>query len=109
MYCDHIESACESYIARKSRKIVFLKGLSKHHTELQETKAFCREIRQIIAIWVYAEINIPDRRLLPFIFGVGDHRGIFVHVPLQSLIRECLLKIPRPTGFKYGTPNTKLK
>ena len=47
---------------------------------------FMRGSRQIDVAWVTLDIEIGPACFLLFFFGVGDHRGIPLDIPQQSLI-----------------------
>ena len=59
---------------------------------------FIRGQRQIDGAWATKDIKISAAGFLPFNFGAGDHRAIFVDIPLSSFIGTELHTIARPTA-----------
>ena len=59
---------------------------------------FVRGSRQIDAAWVTKDIDISKACFLPFYFGIGDHRGIILDIPRQSLVEGNLKSIHRPSA-----------
>jgi len=95
LYCDHNESARRGHLARGLRKEGFYEGLATRHLELPEVKSWFRGRIQIGGVWFSNDIEIGACGLLPFGFGVGDHRGIFLLTyPSLLLLASAYLRYP---------------
>ena len=57
-----------------------------------------RSQRQIDGAWATKDISVVAAEFLPFNFGAGDHRAIYVNIPLSSFIGADLRTIIRPTA-----------
>ena len=57
----------------------------KTRTNMEGPHTFIRGSRQIDGAWITPDIELHDVFFLPFFFGVGDHRGIILDIPQQSL------------------------
>ena len=55
---------------------------------------FIRGQRQIDGAWATKDVSIAAAGFLPFNFGAGDHRGIYVDIPYQSFVGENLIGKP---------------
>ncbi len=54
--------------------------------------------KQIDGMWVSNGLNISNACIMPFEYGVGNHRTFVLDVPLESLIGTNLVKIIWPVG-----------
>ena len=80
----------------KSRKLEMLDAIQLR-SQLPGPPIFVQGSRQIDGAWVTPDIDITSACFLPFYFGVGDHMGLILDIPQQSLIGGTLHKIVRPT------------
>ena len=59
---------------------------------------FIRGSRQIDAVWATRDVELSTACFLPFHFGLGDHRGILVDIPVSTIIGAGKRIISRPSG-----------
>ena len=77
-----------------------MKDAVNSRTGIDGSAIFVRGSRQIDAVWVTPDIEIGAAYFSPFFFGVGDHRGILLDIPQQSLIGGNIHTISRPNARK---------
>ena len=71
-------------------------GLCKailYHTEKRTRATFFRGSKPIDGLWVTSDINISNACVMPFGYGVEDHRLFVLDVMIESLIGTCPSKI----------------
>jgi hypothetical protein len=54
-------------------------------------------------MWVWSDIDISNACVMPFGYGMGDHRAFILDVPLESLIGLDPVKIVRPVGRRLNS------
>ena len=55
------------------------------------------------------DVTITAAGFLPFHFGVGDHRGIYIDIPHSSFLGSTLRKIERPNARRLQCNREKVK
>jgi hypothetical protein len=73
-------------------------GLRKavlHHTGTRTGASFFRGSKPINGLWVSNNLNIANVCVMPFGYGVGNHRMFVLDVTLESLIGKTPTKIVR--------------
>ena len=50
------------------------------------TATYNRRMRQINGAWATEDLQVTQVCFLPFLFGVGDHRGILLNIPVNDII-----------------------
>jgi hypothetical protein len=68
------------------------------HTGASPGATFFRGSRPIDGLWVSSDLDISNACVMPFGFGVGDHRAFVLDIPLESLVGENPVKIVRPVS-----------
>jgi hypothetical protein len=54
-------------------------------------------------MWVSGDLNISNACVMPFGYGVGDHRAFVLDIPLESMIGIDPVKIVRPVGRRLNS------
>jgi hypothetical protein len=83
-------------------------GLNMREAIIQLTGAspgatFFRGSKPIDGMWVSGNPNISNACVMPFGFGVGDHRAFVLDIPLESMIGIDPVKIVRPVGRRLNS------
>jgi hypothetical protein len=73
------------------------------HTGQSPGTTFFRGSRPIDGIWVSSNLDISNACVMPFGYGVGNHRSFILDVPLDSLIGVDPVKIVRPIGRQLNS------
>ena len=55
-------------------------------------------MKPIDGMWVSGNLNISNACVMPFGYGVGDHRAFVLDIPLESMIGIDPVKIVHPVG-----------
>jgi hypothetical protein len=58
----------------------------KLHTGMSPGATFFWGSRPIDGLWVSKDLDISNACVMPFGFGVGDHRAFILGIPLESLV-----------------------
>jgi hypothetical protein len=54
-------------------------------------------------MWVSGDLDISNACVMPFGYGVGDHRAFVLDIPLESMIGIDPVKIVRPVGCRLNS------
>jgi hypothetical protein len=73
------------------------------HTGHSPGNTFFRGSRPINGVWVSSNLDISNTCMMPFRYGVGNHRAFILDVPLESLIGVDPVKIVRPVGRQLNS------
>ena len=73
------------------------------HTEKRTGATFFRGSKPIDGLWVTSDIDISNACVMPFVYGVGDHRLFVLDVTIESLIGTCSPKIVRPASRRLSS------
>ena len=73
------------------------------HTGASPGATFFRGSRPIDGLWVSSDLDISNACVMPFGFGVGDHRAFILDIPLESLVGENPVKILRPMSRRLNS------
>jgi hypothetical protein len=73
------------------------------HTGQSPGATFFRRSRPIDWMWVSSNLEISNACMMPFGYGIGNHRAIILNVPLESLIGVDPVKIVRPAGRRLNS------
>ncbi len=74
------------------------------HTGLQTGAMFFWGYKPIIGLWASSNLDISNASVMPFDYGVGNHRAFIFDIPLESLIGENPVKIVRPASCWLNSP-----
>ncbi len=58
---------------------------------------FCSS-KSIDGLWVSSNLDISNACVMPFGYGVGDHRVFILDIPIESLVSINPVKIVQPAG-----------
>jgi hypothetical protein len=83
-------------------------GLDMREAIIQHTGAgpgatFFRGSKPIDGMWVSGDLDISNACVMPFRYGVGDHRPFVLDIPLESMIGIDPVKIVRPVGRRLNS------
>jgi hypothetical protein len=73
------------------------------HTGTSPGATFFRGSKPIKGMWVSSDLDISNACVMPFGYGVGDHREFILDVPLESLIGLDPVKIVRLVGRRLNS------
>ncbi len=74
-----------------------------HHTRLCPGATYFRGSKPIDGLWVSDDLDISNACIMPFGYGIGDHRAYILDVPLELLVGEDPIKIVRPAGRRLNS------
>jgi len=105
LFMDHNEHAIKGPLGRELGK---KDGLDLREAILQYTgkspgATFFRGSKPINGIWVSGDLDISNACVMPFGYGVGDHRAFVLDLPLESVIGINPVKIVRPVGRRLNS------
>jgi hypothetical protein len=69
-----------------------------HHTGKSPGATFFRGSKPIGGLWVSGNIDISNACVMPFGYGVGDHRAYILDIPIESLVGIDPVKIVQPAS-----------
>jgi hypothetical protein len=75
-----------------------LQEVIMQHTGTSPGATFFRGSKPIDGLWVSNDLNISNACVMPFGYGIGDHRAFILDIPIESLVGENPVKIVRPAG-----------
>ena len=78
-------------------------------TNREKIPTFIRGSRQIDGIWLTPDVEMAKCTLLPFHFGVGDHRAILVDIPSASILGDSFKHICRPAARRLQNTNPEVR
>jgi hypothetical protein len=96
LFADVNESVRRGKFGKYMAQLGLVESLSSLHHDLPETKSWFRGKNQITGVWCSPCFNPSTCLLLPFGFGVGDHRGIIIDIPTKDLLGTEIPTIIRP-------------
>jgi len=68
------------------------------HTGLQFSATFFWGSKLIDGLWASRDLDISNACVMPFGYGVGNHRAFILDIPLESLLEENPVKVVRPAS-----------
>jgi len=88
LFMDHIEHAIEGPLrkALADKDGPDLCKAIKLHTGASPGATFFRSSQPIDGLWVSKDLDISNACVMPFGFGVGDHRAFILDIPLELLV-----------------------
>ena len=94
---DGNENMINGHIQRMfSGKELMMRDVLNERTGKNSPATFIRGSRQIDAVWATPDIEVTSASLLPFHFGIGDHRAIMIDITNSSLFGSSSKTICRP-------------
>jgi hypothetical protein len=73
------------------------------HTGASPGATFFRGLKPIDGMWILGNLDISNACVMPFGYGVGDHRAFVLDIPLESMIGIDPVKIARPVGHRLNS------
>jgi hypothetical protein len=73
------------------------------HTGASPGATFFCGTKPINGMWVSDDLDISNACVMPFGYGVGNHRAFILDVPLELLIGTDPVKIVRPVGRRLNS------
>jgi hypothetical protein len=55
-----------------------------HHTGSSPGVTFFRGLKPIDSLWTSSDLNISNACVMPFGYGIGDHRAFILDIPIES-------------------------
>jgi hypothetical protein len=105
LFMDHNEHVINGPLGRE---LADKEGLDLHEAIVQHTGArpgatfFCGS-RPIDRIWVSSNLEISNACVIPFGYGIGDHRAFILDIPIESLVGISPVKIVQPAGRRLNS------
>ncbi len=73
------------------------------HTGRKTGATFFRGSKPIDGIWVTSDIDISNACVMPFGYGIGDHRMFIFDVTMESLIGKNSTKVVQPASRRLNS------
>jgi hypothetical protein len=73
------------------------------HTGTHPGTTYFRGSKPIDGFWVTNDIDVSNASVMPFGYGVGDHRAFIVDIPIESLVGHSPVKITQPAGRRLNS------
>ena len=109
VYINANEEIRRCLIGELHRKIGLKECLVEKHSLLHEPNLLFREGKQIEGVWVSEDIEVESCRIIPFIFGIRDHRNIFIDMNYIILIGKTKSKLLAPKDVNCRVVFQKLE
>jgi hypothetical protein len=68
------------------------------HTGRRTGATFFRGSKPIDGLWVTSDIDIANTCVMPFGYGIGDHRMFILDITMESLVGKTPTKVVRPAS-----------
>ena len=66
-------------------------------------------MRPIDGLWVSDDLVISNACVMPFGFGIGNHRAFILDIPMEALVGESPVRIVRPAGQHLNSRISRCK
>ncbi len=85
---DHNEHVYDGMLGKalNNREGLNLQEVILKQTGTPTVATFFRGLHPIDGLWAAYNLNISNTCIMPFGYGVGDHRAFILNIPLESLI-----------------------
>jgi hypothetical protein len=80
-----------------------LREVIMQHTGTSPGMTFFRGSKPINGLWVSNDLDISNVCVMPFGYGIGDHRAFILNIPIESLVGENPVKIVHPAGRRLNS------
>jgi hypothetical protein len=105
LFLDHNEHVTNGPLGRS---LADKDGLDLQEAVLQHTGSspgatYFRGTKPIDGLWVSNDLDISNACVMPFGYGIGDHRAYVLDIPLEELVGENPIKIVRPAGRRLNS------
>lgn len=86
LYSDANKSARCGPLNQQLHTLGLRDALTTTNPDLTEPYTWFCGSQQIKSVWILENIAVSSCCFLPFSFGIGNHRGILLYVPIQCLL-----------------------
>jgi hypothetical protein len=127
LFCKHLVKQIKQWLAEGDRMILFMdhnehvinRALGKaladkegldlweaivQHTKTSPSAIFFRGSKPIDRLWISSDLDISNACIMPFGYGIGNHRAFILNVPIESLVGVNPVKIVWPAGQHSNSP-----
>ena len=66
---------------------------------------FFQGSKPIDGLWTSSDLDISNACVMPFGYGIGNHRAFILDIPIKLLIGEDPVEIVRPAGWRLNSKN----
>ncbi len=100
LFMDHNEHVINRSLGKElgDKSRLDLREAIVQHTGTSPGPTFFRGSKLIDGMWVLGDLDTSNACVMPFGYGVGDHRAFILDVTIESLIEVDPVKIVRPVG-----------
>ncbi len=74
-----------------------------HHMGTSPGATFFQGSKPINGLWVSCNLDISNACVMPFGYGIGDHRAFILNIPIKSLVGVDPVKIVQPAGRQLNS------
>ena len=102
---DHNEHVYDGMLGKalSDREGLNLREVILETTGVQTGATFFRGSHPIDGLWASADLDISNACVMPFGYGVGDHRAFILDIPLESLVGINPMRISRPASRRLNS------
>ncbi len=102
---DHNEHTYDGPLGRalSDPKGVGLQEAVLRHTGMRTGATFFRGSKPIDGLWVTSDIDIANACVMPFGYGIGDHRMFILDVTMESLVGKTPIKVVHPASRRLNS------
>ena len=105
LFMDHNEHVYDGTLGKMlgDREGLNLREVILDKTGVQTGATFFRGSQPIDGLWASSDLVISNACVMPFGYGVGDHRAFILDIPLESLIGINPVRIVRPASRRLNS------
>ncbi len=105
LFMDHNEHVIKGPLGKKlaDKEGLDLREAIVQHTGTSPVATFFRGSKPIDGMWVSSNLEISNACVMPFGYGIGDHRAFIIDIPIKSLVGVDPVKIVRPAGRRLNS------
>ncbi len=98
LFMDHNEHVYDGALGKAlcDREGLNLSNVILKHTGARTGTMFFRGSKPINGLWASSNLDISNACVMPFGYRIGHHCTFVLDIPLESLVRENLVKIVHP-------------
>jgi hypothetical protein len=105
LFMDHNE---QTYNGPLGRVLTDMEGLGLQEAVLRHTgkrtgATFFRGGKRINGLWVTSDLDIANVCVMPFGYGIGDHRTFVLDITMESLVGKNPTKVARPASRRLNS------
>jgi hypothetical protein len=105
LFMDHNEHAYDGMLGRalSDREGLNLREVILDTTGARTGATYFRGSHPIDGLWASEDLDISNACVMPFGYGVGDHRAFILDIPLESLVGTHPVRIVRPASRRLNS------